>query len=213
MDDGVSRKATWWLSGALLFVLGVGVFLYMELHRLSDRVQQQRTYVLRTVVRDALLHRTLPELTLPSARGDSAPLVLRGDRPNAIWFVDPERCVQCLERLSDWRRMVQHSGVRAVAVLEGTGGEAARGIIRETGLTGTVLYDSARVWRRSLPQDDWPAMVMLGVDGEGRIQSVASRENRGSCRWSAFDYTLAAVRQLGGTAEAGQPPLAATGGR
>lgn len=207
----MSRKAAWGLSAALVFVLGVAAVLYMELHRLSESVQQQRTFVLRTQVRDALLGRSLPDVALPSVRGDSGPIVRGDSGPHAVWSVDPDRCVQCLDRLGEWRRLAETPGVRAVVILEGTGREEAGRIARETGLSGTVLYDSTATWQGG-DRDDWPAMVMLGVDREGRIQSVASRENRGSCRWSAFDYTLAAVRQLGGTA-AGRGSPTATGGR
>lgn len=202
MEDGVSRKAALSLSAALLFVLGVAGVLYWELHRLSDRVEQQRTFVLRSQVRDALLGRTLPDLKLPAVRGDSASLVRRGTRPHVIWTLDPDRCIQCLEGLGEWRRIARTPGVRAVVVLEGTDGSEAEGIVRQTALDGTVLYDSAGGWLRPSPGEEWPAMVVLGVEADGRIRSVASRESRGSCRWSAFDYSLSVVE---GLVESGTP--------
>lgn len=205
----MSRKAAWALSAALVFVLGVAGVLYMELHRLSEMVEEQRTFVLRTQTRDALLGRSLPDLTLPSVRGDSAP-ILRGDTgPHAVWSVDPDRCIQCLEGLGEWRRVARSPGVRGVVILEGTGREEAVRITRETGLDGTVLYDSTSAWQGG-DRDDWPAMVMLGVDPEGRIQSVASRESRGSCRWSAFDYTQAALKGMGEGVSGGEEPLTST---
>lgn len=208
----MSRRAAWALSAALVFVLGVAGVLYMELHRLSEMVERQRTFVLRTQTRDALLGRSLPDVTLPSVRGDSAPILRRDSGPHAVWSVDPDRCLQCLGRLGEWRRLARSPGVRAVVILEGTGRAEAARITRETGLDGTVLYDSASAWQGG-DRDDWPAMVMLAADREGRIQSVASRERRGSCRWSAFDYTLAALKGMGEGVDGGEESLTSAGGR
>lgn len=209
----MSRKAAWALSAALVFVIGVSAFLFMELHRLSDRYEELRPLVLRTQTRDALLDRSIPDLRLPAVGGDSASVVERGDRPHVVWSVSPDRCIQCLEGLGEWRRMAQHPRLRAVVILEGVAREEAETIVRETGLDGTVLYDPSGDWHGSPLGGRWPGMVVLGVDPEGRIRSVASRENRGSCRWSAFDYTLAAVQRLGEAAEAGRESLTSTGGR
>lgn len=190
-----SRPGSWWLGGALVITAAAAALLYTDLHRLSERLERRRPLLERARTRDRLLQRRLPDLRLPVVGADTS-RDLQGDTdPQLVVVVSPDRCVQCLEGLSDWHRAVRRRDIDAVMILADVGPARAETIVRESGLRGTVLADPEGTADRRFGWSPPPGMAVLTVSPDRTIRSVAVRRSRGGCRWSALDR---AVALLGG---------------
>lgn len=179
------------LTGLSFGIAGATVYRYVQdTGQLLRRYEAVREVALRTSLRDAVIGTRLPPLRLYDAAGQER-LLHEGGGRHAIWFVDIERCPNCLEDMPAWQHLTSRiPELRTTLVLVGTDTEGAAAAIQTMRIRGQVLVDPEAKVRTVVPLSV-PSVYVL-TDEEGVITMVDGRSARKSCGWS-FPGQVASV--------------------
>lgn len=188
----MSIKAVLLILTALGFGLAGGATYryYHDTVELQTRLERTESVVQRTALRDALIGNPLPPIRLRDLSGEERPLHRPGQR-QAIWFVDTERCPNCLEDSGAWQRLgTGQSRIETTLVLIGMDGREAMNAVRAKRIRTNVLIDPDLKLGKLIPL--WLPSIYVLLDGAGMVTMADARSANLSCQWS-FPGQLASV--------------------